>query len=175
MSLNFKTKRGLHFVHLNIRSLLNKYDQTRQLLHDSNISILGISESWLNQNIDEGILDIPNYSCIRLDRGWSKNTVSIKKGGGICCYIKNDIIFSDSEFAKHNISNRNMEMQIISINQPHVKKIAFINLYRPPQGNVTMFCDMLHDTIVSLNASTTHEIFVLGDFNINYTNSTSPG
>ena len=79
--------------------------------------------------------------------------------------------------AKHNISNRNMERQIISINQPHVKKIAFINLYRPPQGNVTMFCDMLHDTIVSLNASTTHEIeiFVLGDFNINYTNSTSPG
>ena len=122
-------------------------------------------------------MSVPNYSCIRLDRNWSENNVSIKKGGGICCYIQKDIIFSESEYSNLNISSKNIEMQIISINQPHMKKIAFINLYRPPQGNVTVFCDILHDTIVTLNANATNEIeiFVLGHFNINYTKSTSPG
>ena len=126
MSLNFNGSRGLHFVHLNVRSLWNKYDQVRQLLFNSNISILGLSGSWLTHNLDERLIDIPNYSCIRLDRNWSDNN---KKGGGVCCSIKNDIIYLDSEFANYNTSNRNVEMQIISINQPHLKQIILINLY----------------------------------------------
>ena len=177
MTLNFKAKRGLHFVHLNVRSLWSKIDQIRQLMYDSNISILGLSESWLTSNLDPRLIEIPNYACIRLDRNWTDNNVSIKKGGGLCCYIKNDMIYSDSEFSNVNISNRNIEMQIISINQPHIKKILLINLYRPPQGNTTVFCDTLHDSIMSLNTTINNEfeIFILGDFNINYKNPISPG
>ena len=68
-------------------------------------------------------------------------------------------------------------MQILSINQPHLKKIIIANLYRPPQGNISEFCDTLHDTIVSINSLINRdaEIFILGDVNINYLNPTSPG
>ena len=88
MSLNFSTERGLHFVHLNVRSLWNKYDQIRQLLYDSNISVMVISESWLTSNFDQSQIEIPKYSCTRLDRSWSEDNINIKKGGGICYYIQ---------------------------------------------------------------------------------------
>ena len=177
MSLNFSDVRGLHFVHLNVRSLWNKYDQIRQLLYNSNISVLGLSESWLTVNYDHRQLEIPDYSCFRLDRYWSDNNTNVKKGGGVCCYIKNDMIYSDREFANFNLSNRNIELQIISINQPHLKKIVLLNLYRPPQGSTSIFCDTLHDQIVSLNTMINNEfeIIVFGDFNIDYSNPTAPG
>ena len=177
MSLNFNAERGLHFVHLNVRSLWNKYDQIRQLLYDSNISVLGVSESWLTSSFDQGQIEIPKYSCIRLDRCWSDNNTNIKKGGGVCCYIKNDLIYSDSEYANYNISSKNIEIQVLSINQPHLKKMLLLNLYRPPQGNTLLFCDTLHDIIVSLRTVIPNdfELFIIGDFNIDFLNPTSPG
>ena len=175
MSLKFSNERGLHFVHLNTRSLWNKFDQVRQLLHDSNISVFGISESWLNENFDQRLIEIPQYSCIRNDRFWSENGINIKKGGGVCCYIKNSLIYSENEFQNFNKSTKNIEMQLISINQPHLKKIVLINLYRPPQGNTTEFCNTLHDTVISIDAFQNNEIeiFIMGD--INYANPISPG
>ena len=177
MSLNFSADRGLHFVHLNVRSLWSKYDQIRQLLYNSNISLMGISESWLSTHVDQSLIEIPNYSCIRLDRNWSDNTVHVKKGGGVCCYIKNDMIYSENEFSNLNVSSKNIEVQIFSINQPHLKKIIILNLYRPPQGNTTTFCETLYDITVSLKITVKNEfeLFILGDFNIDYSNQTSPG
>ena len=49
--LDFKGVKGLHFIHGNIRSMFNKFDQLKQYLLDSNITFLGLSETWLNENI----------------------------------------------------------------------------------------------------------------------------
>ena len=123
---DFNHLRGLHFVHLNIRSLWNKFDQFRELLKDSNVDIFGLSESWLNINIDDRLLLIPDYTCIRLDRAWSEDNVNIKKGGGVCCYIKSNINFSDIEIAHLNKSNKDIEMLWITINQPNTKLLYAI-------------------------------------------------
>ena len=92
-------------------------------------------------------------------------------------YTKNDMIYSDSEFANLNMSSKNIEIQVLSINQPHLKKILILNLYRPPQGNTLSFCDTLHDIIGSLQSNITKEfeLFIFGDFNIDYLNPTSQG
>ena len=68
-------------------------------------------------------------------------------------------------------------MQWITINQPHLKKIIFCNLYRPPQGNANEFCNILHDTLLSINTNVNadFETYILGDFNINYLDHQSPG
>ena len=52
-----------------------------------------------------------------------------------------------------------------------------INLYRPPQGNTKDFSNILHDTVTSVNALHNNEIeiFIMGDFNVNYSNPLSPG
>ena len=139
-------------------------------MKDSNIHVLGLSETWLNDNADNRILSIPNYSCIRLDRTWSENNTNPKKGGGVCCYIKSDLNFSDSELSHLNKSTKNIEMLWIMLNQPNMKKNILRNLYRPPVGNIESFCDTLFDAYEMLIEMFNHEIdiFILGDFNINY-------
>ena len=134
------------------------------------MDIFGISESWLNVNFDDRLLAIPKYTCIRLDRSWSENEIHAKRGGGVCCYIKSDLIFSDSELSHLNKSTRNIEMLWITLNQPKMKTIIICNLYRPPTGNIADFCEVLHDsynTIIDMY-NREIEVYILGDFNINY-------
>ncbi len=54
------TLKGLHMVHLNVRSLLPKISELRHLCQESNVSLFGCSETWL----DDSILDaeIHTYS-----------------------------------------------------------------------------------------------------------------
>ena len=130
----------------------------------------GISESWLSENINDRLITIPNYHCVRLDRSWSDNDHNIKKGGGICCYLKSDVIFSDCELSHKNVSSKNIEMLWISLNKENMKKIIICNLYRPPQGNIATFCEILTNTVNSLSDEMTcdFDLIVMGDFNVNY-------
>ena len=45
-----------------------------------------ITETWLNENIDDYAVQIPGYSLIRRDRNY-------RSGGGVCAYIKSQIPF----------------------------------------------------------------------------------
>ena len=81
--------KGYNFVHLNIRSLFckNKFEMFKQQLIDSNIHVIGISETWLKKELPSEIVNIPGYNIVRNDRKWLfKNEP--KKGGGVCMYLK---------------------------------------------------------------------------------------
>ena len=157
-------------MHLNIRSLWSKFDQLREILSNSNVTVCGISESWLNCNMDDNLIYIPNYTCVRLDRTWTNHDQIVKKGGGICCYVRSDLSFSDSELSHFNISLKDIEMLWITLNQPKMKKIIICNIYRPPYGNTASFCDILTNSINSLAdmIDQNFELFIMGDFDINY-------
>ena len=45
--LNFTGVKGHHYVHENIRSIFNTFLQLKQYVSDSNMSCLGLSETWL--------------------------------------------------------------------------------------------------------------------------------
>ena len=47
-------KRGLHFLHININSILPKIEELRNISKLSNASIIGISESKLDKTVLEG-------------------------------------------------------------------------------------------------------------------------
>ena len=91
-----------------------------------------------------------------------------KKGGGICCYINNDIQFSKTSLEHLNVSSQDAELLHILIEQPHIKKCILINGYRPPQGNVDNFIDRISDNITHIYTKFPDaEIILLGDFNLN--------
>ena len=94
-TLNFNGVKGFHYVHGNIRSLFNKINQLKLYLIDSNISCLGLSETWLTKTIPDNMLYIPGYHLLRLDRNWMNPHGQIKKGGGVCCYINTNINKTD--------------------------------------------------------------------------------
>ena len=48
------------------------------------------------------------------------------------------------------------------------------NIYRPPKGDINNFCAFLLDKIEKIKSLANCEIFILGDFNINYFNKRDP-
>ena len=49
---------GLLGGHINIRSLMSKFSQVELALNKSNPDFLGLSETWLNDSVEPGIVHI---------------------------------------------------------------------------------------------------------------------
>ena len=141
--------RGIHLTHLNIRSLWNKFSLFENYLkNNNNITVFGISESWLTTDHIDRIIEIDGYNLYRNDRKWNdKQSISPKKGGGICIYVKNTVISNAYELADHTMSTIDIEIQWITLVHPRMNKICIANLYRPPEGNTQKFCDQLESQI----------------------------
>ena len=60
--------KGLHFLHINVNSVLPKIDELKLIANKSNATILGISETKLDKTIMDSELNIEGYDLIRSDR-----------------------------------------------------------------------------------------------------------
>lgn len=73
--------RGLLGGHLNIRSIMSKYDQVQSLLSESNLDFLCISETWLHKDSPTVGLNVLGYNIFRKDR-------LEDRGGGVMFYVR---------------------------------------------------------------------------------------
>jgi hypothetical protein len=70
---------------LNARSLTSKVDELQAMTSVLNPQVIAVTESWLNDSIEDSFIAITNYSSpFRRDRQG-------RTGGGVCCYIRNDL------------------------------------------------------------------------------------
>ena len=76
-------ERGLHFIHININSLLPKIDELRSIAKNSNAAVIGITESKVDESVQDSEINIEKYNIIRCDRN--------RHGGGVVCYVRDDI------------------------------------------------------------------------------------
>ena len=76
----------MHFIHININSLLPKIYGVRYIASITNASIMGISETKLNEIIWSSELEVDSYDLERLDQS--------RRGSGVACYIKSSIAYS---------------------------------------------------------------------------------
>ena len=144
-------KRGLHFIHININSLLPKIEELRSIALKSNVAIIGITESKLDDSVSNSEIDIDNYTLIRCDRN--------RHGGGVACYIRDDI-----NFTQKSIFDSEIENIFIDVLLPKTKPFTVGIFYRPP--NKTNFIDKIINDFSKLN-SENNDLFILGDMNIN--------
>ena len=70
----------------NIRSIMPKIDSLESTLRLNNINFAFITETWLNQKIDDGAVQIEGYSLVRQDR-------VNQKGGGVCAFVNSHAPF----------------------------------------------------------------------------------
>ena len=64
-----KNTKGLHIAHLNVRSLVNKWDIIKTNLIDSGIHFLTFSETWLHDFLLTNLSDLgQEYTLLRNDR-----------------------------------------------------------------------------------------------------------
>ena len=113
-------QRGLHFIHLNINSILSKIEELRLIAFKTHAAIIGISESKIDDSVLDGEISIDGYTPLRSDRN--------RQGGGVICYIRKDISFN-----KLDLKSENIEYIFIDIFLPKTKRITIGILYRPPK------------------------------------------
>ena len=159
--------KGMHIAHLNIRSLANKWEVFKAQFVDKNLHVLGLSETWLNYKLPNNLFNLSNdFTMLRNDRNWSDDgKLEPKKGGGVALYVKSSLNYSETDFSEWNTSTIDIESQWITIKPPNAKTILIGNIYRPPQGNVDRFIQVLDNYFNSIDLSK-YEMFLMGDMNI---------
>ena len=79
--------------------------------------IVGISESKLDESVLEPEIQMDDYKILRCDRN--------RHGGGVACYIKNDLSYNIlSVFLRESV--------FFEILLPNSKPIIVGTIYRPP-------------------------------------------
>ena len=76
---NIFKKRGMHFIHLNINSILPKTDEMRYTAKLTNATVIGLSETKLDNAVLSSELEIERYDLVRSDR--------FRRGGGVACFV----------------------------------------------------------------------------------------
>ena len=140
----------MHFIHLNIYGILPKIDEIRYIAKLANATIIGLSETKLDNAVLSSELEIEGYDLVRSDRS--------RRGGGVACFVKNSISYN----RKPNFCI-NTESVFIEILLPKSKPVLI--LYRPPDKYD--FANCLERTFSDSNVFESQECYLLGDININ--------
>ena len=149
-------KHGLHLIHLNINSVLPKIDELREIAKKTRATVIGLIETKLDATILDGEVNIESYELIRSDRN--------RHGGGVTCYIKNDVAFRSRGGFSNEIENLFFDILL-----PKTKPILVGIVYRPPDQSRSL--ERLTSAITNTNDFNNQEVYILGDFNINLINS----
>ena len=143
-------RRGLHFIHINARSMFHKLSEIRLLALKIKPAIISISETWLKEFITNQSVEIINYNIIRRDRD--------THAGGVCVYIRSDLAYNH----KVELQNTDLEDLWIELLLPKTKPILIGTCYRAPDNNKLFDC--LDSTLSKIQPDA--EAHILGDFNI---------
>lgn len=147
------SSRGLHILHLNVRSLIHKMDEIRLLFASNKVGIISFSETWLDNSINDSEIEIENYVVIRKDRN--------RNGGGVCVYIRSDICYN----VRTDLDHAHIEAVWLDILFPNSKPLLIGALYRPPDQS-HFYVDLEEMCLNSVDFGKT-EAILIGDFNTN--------
>lgn len=146
-------KKGLKIVQLITRSITNKLDQIRLMMHKKSIHILAITETWLDNSWTDNELVITGYNLFRRDR-------KTAQGGGIIVYTHNSL----SAERRGDLESEQIEQISIEFKQFRCALILLSCFYRPPDSTVSFF-DSLANIVDSVTVEN-KEVHIVGDFNV---------
>ena len=144
-------------LHLNIRSILNKFDDLKAYLNslEYNFSVIGLSETWLNQNNCTDF-PLPCYHYI----GKVRNN---KHGGGVGLYVNCSYQFRERDDLAVNIDDI-IESQFIELTTKPKNTLVGI-IYRPPNSKIDQFIECLTEMLQKLDLQN-KKCYLMGDFNL---------
>ncbi|RWS21517.1 rna-directed dna polymerase from mobile element jockey-like protein, partial [Leptotrombidium deliense] len=153
MRLHLTRAKGLLILHYNVQSLLNKIDEVANLLHDYDIDVLCITESWLKDDILDAEVSITGYTHYRCDRLRCG-------GGGVIVYVRASLA---TACVQHFVVS-SLEYISLCVQFPRSAPFYISAIYNPPQAR-----NFVEDFESYLMHFEQKEHVVLGDFNINIT------
>lgn len=127
-------------------------DEIEILIHDRNIDILCISETWLLSNIPDSFVNIANFNIFRCDQG---------RGGGTCVYVRNDLKITPVNVNIPRIEG--IENVWLNVQCRKLPSVIIGSIYRHPKAPHNTF-DYILD-VLRLICLRNKPIFILGDLN----------
>ena len=160
--------KGFSLIHINIRSLLRHIDELQKQL--DGFDIIAITETWLTKRADDRLLHFPNFSFIRQDRTYLNEKNIVKKGGGILLYFKTTLE-PYITLLDHSTNNKHIEETWVQCKMPGHKNFTLGIIYRPPMGDVETCIKEIDKVLLATLGKGNpmgRELYLLGDFNIDY-------
>ena len=149
-------KKNLIIGHLNINSLRYKFMEVNAMLSANVIDIFYLSETKLDSSFPLNQFNVHGFAHYRNDRN--------QHGGGILCYIRNDIPHRRRRDLEAKLSN-GVESMVLEVIIRH-EKWLFIGIYKPPvvhvNNSITGLSDLLNHSQGNFKST-----YLLGDININ--------
>ncbi len=161
--------RGVSFATYNVRSMVRKHTDIQAILLRSELNVLCLTETWLNQSIDSLELAIPGYTLHRLDRG---HGITGKGGGGLIIYTNSKYDFQHID--NWSVGNDDIEIMWVKLNLKLTRPTLVANIYRPPSGSVNRFIDIIEQKLLDISTEVEgeYDLLLMGDMNLNYNSRT---
>lgn len=142
----------LNILHLNACSMLNKMNYLKEIIIGAKVQAICISETWLNNDISNGMVKLEGFKLIRNDR------CSSSRGGGVCIYIRKDINYK----TLHKSNGQHVvEYLFLELNFPSSNVILGV-VYNAQIDDFSEFEHVLRELSMKYP-----DIVIAGDFNIN--------
>ncbi len=135
LASSLSSLRGIGMAALNICSLFRKLDEIVIMLQSSNIDVLCLNETWLNDTIDSIDLEIPGYTFIRNDQGNRGNRTG--GGGGTMIYMQDSRSFQPHP--EWNLLSPEVEWCWTKLLLKGTRPTFICSIYRPPDGDLQCF------------------------------------
>ena len=151
----------LSFLHINVRSLPNKYSEliSNLALLDFMFTFIIVVETWLDKNNDVG-LEIDGYESRSLYRDSGL-------GGGIKIYYRSGIKASIIE--EYSLCSDTCESLFLKAYIPEFGVLNVGGIYRPPQKSIPCFNSYISEILEYF----TGKVVMTGDFNVNLLEDTT--
>ena len=148
-------------IQLNIRGLLNKQDDLRQLLVEIKkkhaVSVILLAETWLKKSTQKKIR-VPGYQFVGSHR-------ECKRGGGVSILISNKLQFRKRKDLTLDIPNfENITIEL----KTHKDSILFSALYRPPNTKETEFIKNYKRLLNKFNPEEISRLILGLDHNVDF-------
>jgi hypothetical protein len=145
--------KGISIACLNIRGLLNKFDQICNLIQECDFNLFGLCETFLDDSVYDYMYKIDGYNAFGKNRN--------RHGGGVLLYIKDNI--------KCEVINIDMSQIIESIWVKvtlNSENYAIGVMYRPPSADANYYIEMLNQ--LDYIHANFEKVILMGDLNFNY-------
>ena len=141
--------------HINVNRLLHKIHKIQDLVHTKKISVLAISETWLDHEVSEGEVTIPGYRFLRRDRAG-------KRGGGVGIYVHHTLNLKVDK----DLDHPDIESIWVTVSNGHSTPLTIGCIYRPPDAKVKFWKDLE----VLTEGLEGNDLVILGDLNVDTLN-----
>ena len=154
ISLRHRYPENMIIGHLNVNSLGMKYQEIAELLNESRMDALMISETKLDNSTKDSLFELNEYVIYRQDKR--------SNSGGILAYISKNITSTEGPI---NVCEENVECMSIELNVKD-NKILLVCMYKNPKMTPNDFKQRFEDICEKILDNYEH-VIIIGDLNFN--------